>query len=158
MEKCLLDYFRESAGNDQQHAARVVKTLAKNGIYTMDILMSKTPNELKEIKGIGDKAMHLIGVVMTKEQAIRDNMKDIYDKNCHECPPTSLRAWFQKAGATYLESVNLERILKENGIKTIDVFKKTKLTEFAGYKGVAAKRLGLIAKTKKLMARKGKEK
>lgn len=157
MEKCLLDYFRESAGNDQQHAVRVVRTLAKNGIYTMDILMSKTPNELKEIKGIGDKAMHLIGVVMTKEQAIRDNMKAVYDKNCHECPPTSLRAWFQKAGATYLESVNLERIIKENGVKSIDVFKKTKLTVFAGYKGIAAKRMETIAKTKKLMARKTKE-
>lgn len=158
MEKCLLDYFRESAGNDQQHAVRVVRTLAKNGIYTMDILMSKTPNELKDIKGIGDKAMHLIGVAMTKEQAVRDNMKAVYDKNCHDCPPTTLHAWFQKAGSTYLESMNLERIMKNNGVKTVDIFRKTPLKTFAEFKGIAAKRLQMIAKTKKLMARKAKTK
>lgn len=150
-KKSLLQYFREEAGSYQRLAERTVKILAENHIYTIDLLMSKTPNELFEIKGIGNMAMNLISKVMTKEEACRRNRKDIYDKHCHECKPTTLREWFQKAGAPYLHACQLEKILKNNGVKTIDTFMHMTFGDYGLMHGIGEKRLALIAKTKKLI-------
>lgn len=157
MEKSLLEYFEEEAGVEKLLARRVVKTLAFNDIYTMNLLMAKTPNELAAIKGIGDRAMNLIGRVMTKEQAIRDKKKDIYDKNCHDCECTSLRDWFKKAGCTYLEACTLQKIIKQWGVNTVDIFVKTKTSEFEKMKGIGPKRMATIDKAKKMIARKQKK-
>lgn len=156
MEKCLLEYFREAAENDQRFAERVVKVLAANDIYSIDLLMEKTSDELYAIKGIGDRAIRLIGIVMTKEQAIRDQKKDIYEKNCHDCECTTLQDWFKKAGCTYLESCVLQKIMREWGVKSVDIFMKMKMTEFGKMKGIGPKRLQTIEKTKKLIAKKHK--
>lgn len=149
--KCLLDYFREAAGAEQLLAQRIVKTLAANGIYTIDLLMEKKSNDIYAMKGIGDKAMKLIGIVMTKEQYQRDHMKDIYKKNCHDCSCITLKDWFKKAGATYLESCNLELILKRNGIKTIDDFMALKTPQIEEMKSIGPKRRETICKTQKLI-------
>lgn len=151
MEKCLLDYFKEAAGAEQLLANRVVKTLAVNGIYTIDLLMEKKANDIYALKGIGDKAMKLIGVVMTKEEYERKKKADIYKKNCHDCTPTTLKDWFRKAGVTNLEACCIEKILKNNGVKTIDDFMKLKTPEMGAMKGIGEKRKATIYKTQKLI-------
>lgn len=151
MEKCLLDYFLESAGAEKLLAQRVVKTLATNGIYTMDILMSKTPNEIYALKGIGDKAMKLIGVVMTKEEYARKEQQKLYKKNCGECVPTTLKDWLRKTGATYLEACCIEKSLKLAGYKTVDDFMALKKPQMLEIKGIGEKRMEMIYKTQKLI-------
>lgn len=157
-KKSLLQYFREEAGTYQRLAERVVKILAENRIYTIDLLMAKTPEELFAIKGIGDAAMNLISKVMTKEEAERQNRKDIYDKHCHECEPTCLREWFQKAGTTYLHACQMEKILRNNGVRTIDMFMHMTFGDYGLMHGIGEKRLVLIAKTKKLIEQSRKQK
>lgn len=151
MEKCLLDYFKEAAGAEQLLAQRVVKTLALNGIYTIDILMEKKPNEIYALKGIGDKAMKLIGIVMTKEEYERNKKMDIYKKNCHDCSCVTLKDYFKKSGTTYLEACCIEKILKKNGVKTIDDFMALKKPQMTEIKGIGEKRAETIYKTQKLI-------
>ena len=151
MEKCLLDYFKEAAGAEQLLAQRVVKTLAANGIYTMDILMEKKPNEIYALKGVGDKAMKLIGIVMTKEEYERKQKQDIYKKNCHDCTCVTLKDWFKKAGCTHLEACNIERILKNNGVNTIDDFLGLKKPQMSGMKGMGEKRMAMVYKTQRII-------
>lgn len=151
MNKSLLQYFQESAGAEQLLAQRVVKTLAFNGITDIDKLMAKTPNELYEIKGIGDKAMKLIGVVMTKEKYEREHKQDIYKKHCHDCVPTTLKDWFKKAGTTYLEACCIEKALKLAGFKTVDDVMALKKPDMQQIKGIGEKRMETIWKTQKLI-------
>ena len=151
MEKCLLDYFKEAAGAEQLLANRVVKTLAVNGIYTIDLLMEKKPNDIYALKGIGDKAMKLIGIVMTKEECERKKKMDIYKKSCHDCVPTTLKDWIKKTGTTNLEACTLQKILKNNGVKTIDDFMKLKTADMKQIKGIGPKRIETIYKTQKLI-------
>ena len=153
-KKCLLQYLREEAGNDQAMAVRIVKILSKNGIYTIDLLMAKKPEELLAIKGIGNKAMVLIGRVMTKEEAERKSKMDVYRKNCGSCPPVTLADWLQKTGCSYMECCTISRILRQNGIKTVDEFMKTKQEQFASYKGIAEKRINVIMKTQAIIRKK----
>lgn len=149
--KCLLDYFREAAGAEQLLAQRIVKTLAANGIYTIDLLMEKKSNDIYALKGIGDKAMKLIGIVMTKEEYERKKRAEVYKKNCHDCTCVTLKDWFKKAGATYLESCNLELILKRNGVKTVDDFMALKKSQMDEMKGIGLKRRETIWITQKLI-------
>ena len=151
MEKCLLDYFKEAAGAEQLLANRVVKTLAVNGIYTIDLLMEKKPNDIYALKGIGDKAMKLIGIVMTKEECERKKKMDIYKKSCHDCVPTTLKDWIKKTGTTNLEACTLQKILKNNGVKTIDNFMELRTPEMEQMKGIGPKRIETIYKTQKLI-------
>ena len=151
MEKCLLDYFKEAAGAEQLLAQRVVKTLAANGIYTIDLLMEKKPNDIYALKGIGDKAMKLIGIVMTKEEYERKQKQDIYKKNCHDCSCVTLRDWFKKAGATHLEACNIERVLKNAGYKTFNDFMALKKPAMLEIKGMGEKRMEMVYKTQKLI-------
>ena len=159
MNNCMLDYFKEAAGeNEEKFAERTVKILAKNNIYTMDILMAQKPEDIRAIKGIGDRGMNLISRVMTKEEAQRKGKKDIYDKHCHKCPPTTLRDWFQKSGTTYLEACNIERVLRENGINSIDVFMESTTEQMSSFSGIGKKRLSYVDKTQKLIHRAQKQK
>lgn len=153
-KKSLLQYFREEAGTYQRLAERVVKILGENGIYTIDILMSKTSNEIFAIKGIGDAAMHLIGKVMTKERAIRTKREEAYKKQCHSCVPTCLRDWFKKAGINYLEACAIEKILKNNKIRTVDEFLETGMSEFDLMRGIGKKRIEEIERTRELIKKK----
>ena len=151
-KKSLLQYLREEAGTYQRLAEQTVKILAENNIYTIDLLMAKTPEEIFAIKGIGDASMNLISRVMTKEHMARATRDEIYKKKCHECEPTCLRDWFQKSGASYMEACKVEKILKENGIRSIDMFMSMTFKDYEQMSGIAEKRLILIAKTKKMIS------
>ena len=157
-KKSLLQYFREEAGTYQRLAERTVKILAENRIYTIDLLMAKTTEEIWNIKGIGNMSMNLISKVMTKEQMVRAKNEDVYKKHCHECDPTCLRDWFQKAGASYLQACQIDRIMKRNGVRNIDMFMHLTFGDFDKMSGIAEKRLAMIAKTKKLIEQSNKTK
>lgn len=157
MEKCLLDYLNEVGSDDKRTVTTTLKALAFNGIYDIDTLMKVKPEELQKIKGIGPKSMALIAKVVTKEQMIRDKKKDVYDKACHKVECTCLRDWFKKAGLSYLSACQLDRILKKNGINTVDKFMKTTFGEFEAMKGIASKRLETIATVKQMIEKKKKK-
>ena len=157
-KKSLLQLFREVAGPEQRLAERIVKILGENGIISIDILMSKTANELLAIKGIGERMMVMISRVMTKEEAERKRIQDVFKKTCCNKTPTCLRDWFQKAGATYSESCIMEKIMRKNGIDTIDDFLMTDPNTFYEFKGIAVKRLERIEKTQKLIQSSRKKK
>ena len=151
-KKSLLQYFREEAGTYQRLAERTVKILAENRIYTIDLLMAKTTEEIWNIKGIGNMSMNLISKVMTKEQMVRAKNEDVYKKHCHECEPNCLHEWFQKAGASFLESYRIEKVMKRNGIKNVDMFMHMTLNDYDQMSGIASKRLAVIAKTQKMIS------
>lgn len=157
-KKSLLQYFREEAGTYQRLAERTVKILAENRIYTIDLLMAKTSEEIWNIKGIGNMSMNLISKVMTKEQMVRAKSEDVYKKHCHECEPTCLHDWFQKAGSGFLESYRIEKIMKRNGIKSVDMFMHMTLKDYDQMNGIANKRLAIIDKTQKLIQQSNKTK
>ena len=140
-KKCLLQYFREEAGNDQKFAERVVKILAFNGIYTIDILMSKDDTFIYSIKGIGDRAMNLISRVKTKEAFAREKREEAYKKLQHNVNPITLKNWFEQTDMSYMAACKLEKILKKNGINTVDDFMKKSQAEIGSFSGIGPKYL-----------------
>ena len=144
-KKSMLQYFRESAGSDQGFAERIVKTLVANNIYTVDLLLSKDPVDILRIKGIGPRAMNLISRVMTKAECDKKHMEALYKKHCSKCQPTTLHEWFENAGVARLESFCIEKILRKNGITSVDIFLKKDFSDYDVYtRGVGKKRVESI--------------
>lgn len=154
MEKSLLDHLNEFGYSNPKLVMSTLKALAYSGVTNIDILLKMKTEEILRIKGIGPKSMALISKMLTKERAIRENKKAVYDKYCHEIDCISLRDWFQKTGLTYLSACQLEQILKRGGINSIDVFMKTTFGEFEAMKGIGKKRIETIAKVKKMIDKK----
>ena len=151
MEKSLLDALNEFGYKQPSLVMSTLKALAYNGVTSVDILLKRKPDEIRKIKGIGPKSMTLITKVMTKEEAIRNQKKDVYDKYCHNVSCTCLRDWFEKSGLNHLSACQLDRILKTNGIVNVDVFMKQPMAYYGNYKGIGPKRLETIANTKRLI-------
>ena len=152
MDKSLLDALNEFGYDNPKLVVSTLKALAYNGVTSVDILMKMETEEIQKIKGIGPKSMALIGKVITKEQMVREQKKALYDRYCNDPGCTGLRDWFRKASISYLSACQLEKILKRNGITNVDIFMKTNSEEFLQMNGIAAKRLEIIARTKKLIA------
>ena len=150
-KKSLLQLFREAAGPEELKLAdRVVKTLMDNRIISIDILAMKEPEEILAINGIGDKSMALINKVMAKRIVSIKDIQKAYKKSKKKTRNT-LHEWFEDAGASKLEAANVEKILKNNGIKYANDILKFDVSQFENMPGIGEKRLDLIRKTRALM-------
>ena len=156
MEKSLLDALNEFGYKQPSLVMSTLKALAYNGITSVDILLKMKPDEILKIKGIGPKSMALIAKVMTKEEAIRSDKKAVYDKFCHEISCTCLRDWFEKAGLNRLSACQLEKVMKRNGIKTVDDFMKHPVACYETFKGIGPKRMETIVATRRMIVKQKK--
>lgn len=154
MKQTFTEQFVAASGNEAMLAKRIVKTLESNGITSMDILLSKEPREIQSIKGIGDRALHILGQVMTKERMKREKKMDIYRKTQGKAEPQTLCGWLEKAGVCYTEARQLEKILKTNGIRDICVFMNTPEEKIASFERIGVKRLENLRKVKALLLKK----
>jgi len=153
VKRSLYDCLMEFGYKNERLVINTLKVLAYNGITDIDILMKKNSEELMALKGIGPKAMNLLGKVMTKEETKRNQISAVYEKYCSDVPCTCLRDWFEKCGCMYLEACIMQKILKNNGIKTVDAFMKAKNSDFEKMHGIGQKRMQEITKVKKAIAK-----
>lgn len=151
-KKSMLQLFREAAPKEQAFAERIVKILAFNRIYTVDILLSKTDTDIYAISGIGPRAMNIIARVKTRAQAERMQMEEAYKKQCKTCKPVSLKDWFKQIDLNHLSACKLEHILRNNGIKTVDDFMNASQQEIGSFKGIGPKYLQACFETKGLIS------
>ena len=154
MKKSFIDIFVELADEaDKAEAKRVASLLQKNGIDSLERLIKTCDSVIAEIRGIGNRYMHIISVIKTREiykseQKISD-YKKLKGKKC----PKDFRYYLQKAGATYLESCNIEKIVKQNGVATVDEFLLVRPNCMDGWKGIGPKRLATLTEAQKLIAK-----
>ena len=153
MEKSLYDHLNEFGYKQPTLVKSTLKALAYNGVTTIDILLKMKPDEILKIKGIGPKSMALISKVMTKEEAIRNDKKAVYDKFCHDMSCTCLRDWFEKAGLNHLSACQLEKIMKRNRITTVDIFIKYPLDYYKTFKGIGPKRIETLMNTRRMIVK-----
>lgn len=127
--------IRHSSG-DAAYAKRLYKTLEKNGISSIDVLLEMSPYDISNIKGVGKRAEVIISRALTEERCERENKKETYKKqtkfNC-QC----LRDWFVRAGCRYTEACIIEKILKkEFNVKSIQDFLDIPFKDLFSVKGI----------------------
>ena len=148
-----IDIFVTLADESEKAIARrIAKTLEANGIDSMERLMSADPYDIQIIKGIGDRALNIIGKIRTKEEYRIKQMTDVYNKHKGTVRPITLRDWFVQAGCSYLEACNMEKIIVKNGCKTVDAFMEMDMAEIGSWKGIGAKRLQTCVETKAIIS------
>lgn len=154
MNKTFTDIFVELAGEaNATDAKRIAKALEANGIESIQHLINMTDDAISALKGIGPRAMHVIGEIKTRERFKSEKKISDYKKMKGKRIPKTFKTYLQLAGATYLESCNIEKIVKENGCKTVDDFMLVGENCYDGWKGIGPKRKERLIVTHNLIAK-----
>ena len=152
MIKPFADIFVELADDqDKAEAKKVARVLERNGVDSIDRLINMTDDNILALKGIGARSMKIISTIKTRERYKAEKKLTEYKKLKGKQSPKNFRYYLQKAGCSYIEACNIERIVKINGCKTVDHFMNTKPVVIGTWKGIGPKRLEKIILTMNLI-------
>lgn len=142
MEKTFTEIFAELADEaDKTSAKRIARTLEANGITSMQHLLGVTDEKLYSIKGIGNYAMRVIGVIKTREEARLKKMMNEYKKAKGKKVNRDIRYYAQQAGMNYLSACQFERIMTRYNVRTPQELLDCPQEVLSQFKGIGAKRL-----------------
>ena len=139
---------------DKVDAKRIGKVLEKNGVDSITRLINMDWESIQEIKGVGPRALHIIGVIRTREKCKAEKKMNMYKKAKGKALPKDLKYYMRKLGVSYLSACQFERILKKNGIMTISDFMEASQEEISQFKGIGPKRLQNCVEIKSMIAAK----
>ena len=150
-----VDIFTELADEaDKLDARRAAKALERNGIDSIEKLISTDDVTISEMKGIGPRSMVVIGKIKTAEKAKTEKKTSLYEKFSGKSGASqrNIRYCLQKgSGCSYLEACNIEAILRKNGCNTVNKFMKLDPETVKNWKFIGPKRLEKIIAAKNYM-------
>ena len=126
---------------DKTEAKKIAKVLEKNGINSIQRLISMADDAIYALKGIGDRAMHIISEVKTKEESKAKKTMKTYKKTKGNSIPKDFKYYANECGISYLQTCQLEKILKEHSVKDVYALIDISQEEISQWKGVGVKRL-----------------
>ena len=112
-----------------------------------------TDDAISALKGIGPRALHVIGEIKTREQFKADKKISDYKKLKGKQVPKTFNLYLQLAGCSYLEACRIEHIVKKNGCATIDDFMIVGENCYDGWSGIGPKRKEKLIATHDLIAK-----
>ena len=154
MPKEFIDIFVELADEaDKTDARRVARALNRNGVDSLAHLVNMADDHIAALPGIGPRAMHIIGMIKTRERFKAEKKISEYKKMKGKEEPKTFKYYLQKAGCTYLEACNIEHIVKKNGCRTIDEFMLVGENCYSGWKGIGPARNEKLIATHAIIAK-----